>query len=68
MKTFNLAWQDKGWIFQDTEDTPPSNNRSQILHIKGYVDPTYVVRSFCFKTTTTGTTWPKGIYRCSLKL
>jgi hypothetical protein len=57
-------WIDNAWISQSTMDSNPSNSRSEILHVAGYVGPSFVFRYFCVKTTATpgSTTWPKGTY------
>jgi hypothetical protein len=56
------GWDDKGYIFQDTVNTNPSNNRSEILQIDGHVARSEVLRYFCIKTTGTDETliWPQG--------
>ncbi|XP_031553853.1 uncharacterized protein LOC116290872, partial [Actinia tenebrosa] len=56
------GWDNKGYIYQDTIDKNPSNNRSQTLHIDGKVARSHVKRHFCSKTNKKGKVWPSGQY------
>ncbi|XP_031553851.1 deleted in malignant brain tumors 1 protein-like [Actinia tenebrosa] len=56
------GWDDKGYLYQDTIDTNPSNNRSQTLHIDGKVARSHVKRHFCSKTNKDGETYGKVPY------
>lgn len=58
-----FAWE-KGWRYQDTEDTNPANSKSPQLHLDGVVTVRGIERSFCMKTSTADDNnrphWPSG--------
>ncbi|XP_031553014.1 uncharacterized protein LOC116290158, partial [Actinia tenebrosa] len=58
------GWDDMGYLYQDTMNKNPSNNRSQTLHIDGEVARSHVKRYFCSKTERMGKNitqvWPLG--------
>lgn len=60
-----FAWE-KGWRYQDTEDTNPANSKSPQLHLDGVVTVRGIERSFCMKTSTADDNnrphWPSGQY------